>query len=483
MPYGYQQKIARIALASGQVSLERPDENFYRTYLGGRGFIAQYMLKELAPAIDPLGPDNKLIFANGVISGVPVGGCGRNSVGAKSPLTGAYGDAEVGGYFGAELKRAGYDALILEGKAEKPVYIWIKDDVITIKDASNVWGQPIAISQEQIRSEVGESLARTAQIGPAGENMVRYACIINDLGHAAGRTGMGAVMGSKNVKAIAVKASRKVELQNPEAVKKLGLWLRDNYKTLVKRLAEEGSDFLLSGLSRQGGLPTRNFQQGSFEGASSINGRTMRDTIVRRHEGCWACPIRCKTVVATDAPYYVDPAYGGPEYEAVASLGSNCGIDNLEAIAKGHQLCNALGLDTISTGASIAFAMECYEKGLLTKKDTDGVELKFGNHEAMLDTISKIARKEGIGNLLAEGVARAAERIGGEAEEFALHVKKQEVPMHEPRWKQGMGLGYAVSPTGADHVHNIHDNQFAAYGAGLEMVKPFGILEPLPMAD
>ena len=483
MSYGYKQRIARIDLTSGQVSLEQPEGSFYRTYLGGRGLIAQYMLNELRAGIEPLGPENKLIFANGVITGIPIGGCGRNSVGAKSPLTGAYGDAEVGGYFGAELKRAGYDALILEGKAEKPVYIWIKDDFIAVKDAGNLWGEPIAISQEKIRNEVGESLARTAQVGPAGENMVRYACIINDLGHAAGRTGMGAVMGSKNVKAVAVKASRDVEVWDKESVKDLALWLKDNYKTLVERLVDEGSNCVLFSLNRQGALPTRNFQQGSFEGVSSINGRTMRDTVVRRHKGCWACPIRCKTVVATDAPYYVNPAYGGPEYETVASLGSNCGIDNLEAIAKGHELCNALGLDTISTGASIAFAMECYERGLLTKKDTNETELKFGNHEAMLDTINKIARREGIGNMLAEGVARAAERIGGEAEELALHVKRQEIPMHEPRWKQGMGLGYAVSPTGADHVHNIHDNVYAAYGAGLESVKALGILEPLPMAD
>ena len=402
MPYGYRGKIARIDLTNGRVSLEQPEENFYRAYLGGRGFIAQYMLKELKPGIDPLSPDNKLIFANGVITGVPVGGCGRNSVGAKSPLTYAYGDAEAGGYFGAELKRAGYDALILEGKAEKPVYMWIKDDVITIKDASNLWGKPTAVSQEQIRSEVGESIARTAQIGPAGENMVRYACIINDLGHAAGRTGMGAVMGSKNVKAIAVKASKNVEVWDKDGIKSLALWLRDNYKTLAKRLVDEGSDYVLFGLNRQSGLPTRNFQQGSFEGVGKINGRTMRDTIVKRREGCWACPIRCKTIVATNAPYYVNPAYGGPEYETVASLGSNCGIDDLEAIAKGHELCNSFGLDTISTGASIAFAMECYEQGLLTKKDADYLELKFGNHEAMVEMIKKIAYREGFGNTLAE---------------------------------------------------------------------------------
>jgi aldehyde:ferredoxin oxidoreductase len=483
MSYGYQQKIARIDLSTGLVSVEQPDGNFYRTYLGGRGFIAQYMLKELSPGIDPLSPENKLIFANGVITGVPVGGCGRNSVGAKSPLTGAYGDAEVGGYFGVELKRAGYDALILEGRAEKPVYVWIKDDVISIKDATNLWGKPTAISQEQIRGEVGERLARTAQIGPAGENMVRYACIMNDLSHAAGRTGMGAVMGSKNVKAIAVKASKRVELQNTEGVKNLGLWLRDNYKTLAKRLADEGSGCVLFGLNRVGALPTRNFQEGSFEGTGKINARTMKGAMVKRRAGCWACPIRCKTVVETDAPYYVSPVYGGPEYETLASLGSNCGIDELGAIAKGHELCNSFGLDTISAGASIAFAMECYENGLLTKRDTEGVELRFGNHEAMLEMIRKIAYRQGFGNILAEGVARAAERIGGEAKKFALQVKGQEVPMHEPRWKQGLGVGYALSPTGADHVHNMHDIVYAAPGPELENIKSLGIFEPLPVAD
>jgi Aldehyde:ferredoxin oxidoreductase len=483
MPYGYRGKIARIDLSNGRVSFEQPDENFYRTYLGGRGLIAQYMLKELKPGIDPLSPDNKLIFANGVITGVPLGGCGRNSVGGKSPLTGVYGDAEAGGYFGAELKRAGYDALILEGRAERPVYIWIKDDAITIKDASNLWGKAIAASQEQIEREVGESTVRTAQIGPAGENMVRYACIINDLSHAAGRTGMGAVMGSKNVKAIAVKASKNVEVWDKEGIQNLALWLRDNYRTLVKRLVDEGSDWVLFPMNKAGGLPTRNFRQGSFEGAGNIDGRTMRDTIVKKHGGCWACPIRCKTVVATGAPYHVDPAYGGPEYETVASLGSNCGIDNLEAIAKGHELCNAFGLDTISTGASIAFAMECHEQGLLTKKDVDYIELKFGNHEAMLEMIKKIAYREGIGNVLAEGVARAAEKIGGKAGKFALHVKGQEVPMHEPRWKQGLGLGYAVSPTGADHVHNMHDIVYAAPGPGLEGAKSLGILQPLPVSN
>ncbi len=279
-----------------------------------------------------------------------------------------------------------------------------------------MWGKTTAVSQEQIRNEVRESTARTAQIGPAGENMVRYSCIINDLSHAAGRTGMGAVMGSKNVKATAVKAKRNVEVWNKEGIRGLGLWLRDNHKTLAGSLVEQGTNRGLFSLNRQGGLATRNFQQGSFEGVGNINGRTMRDTIVKGHRGCWACPIRCKTVVANYAPYDVDPA--GPEYETVASLGSNCGIDNLAAIAKGHQLCNAFGLDTISTGASIAFAMECYERGLLTRKDIDYLELKFGNHEAMLEMIRKIAYREGFGSILSEGVARAAERMGGEAEKL-----------------------------------------------------------------
>jgi len=234
-------------------------------------------------------------------------------------------------------------------------------------------------------------------------------------------------------------------------------------------------------LNAAGGLPTRNFHQGVFDGADKISGEALKNSILIGRRGCYACPIRCKPEVAVAEPYNVDPIYGGPEYETLASLGSNCGIDNLEAIAKGNELCNAYGLDTISTGANIAFAMECFEQGILTKKDSSGLKLNFGNAQAMVQLIEMIANKEGIGELLADGVARAASVIGKGAENFALHIKGQEIPMHEPRFKPGMGVGYTISPTGADHCHNIHDSLYTRRVSGA--LKALGILEPLPGQD
>ena len=483
MPYGYNGKVLRVDLSQSSISVEEPGDDFYRCHLGGRGFISHYLLKELRPGIDPLSPENKLIFATGVVTGAPVGGSGRNSVGGKSPLTNAYGDAEVGGYWGAELKFSGYDAIIVEGKAERPAYIWINDSQVEIRDARHLWGKATAHCQSIIQEELGDAAIRTAQIGPAGENLVRYACIINDLSHAAGRTGMGAVMGSKNLKAIAVRGHNRPPLAEPERIESLQNWLGQNFMKLCGALYDQGTAVGLLSLNRRGGLPTRNFQEGVFEGAEKISGRVIRDTILVKRRGCYACPIRCKREVALEDPYQVDPVYGGPEYETVASLGSDCGVDDLGAIAKGGELCNAYGLDTISTGASIAFAMECFERGILTVGDTEGLDLHFGNAQAMVQLVEMIARRKGIGGLLAEGVARAAREIGRGAEEFALHVKGQELPMHEPRYKQGLGLGYAVSPTGADHCHNIHDDMFARESPQLEELKALGVLEPLPCHD
>lgn len=482
MPHGYNGKILRVDLSTNTIRVEEPDENFYRRYFGGRGFVSYYLLKELKAGIDPLSADNKLVFAAGVVTGVPVGGCGRNSVGAKSPLTSGYGDSEVGGYWGAELKHAGYDAIIVEGKAPKPVYLWIKDGEAEIKDARHLWGKSTGECQGIIRQELKEPGIRTATIGQAGENQVRYACILNDITHAAGRTGLGAVMGSKNLKSIAVRGHHRPPLANREAVSALGKWVKENID-LVRGYHYQGTAVTLTRLNKEGGLPTRNFQEGSFEGADRISGRTMRETILVGQGSCYACPIRCKRIVSVTEPYRVDPTYGGPEYETLASLGSNCGIDQLAAVAKANELCNAYGMDTISTGAVIAFAMECFERGILREADTDRLKLNFGNASAMVQLVEKIAKREGIGNLLAEGVARASKQIGKGAEEFALHIKGQEIPMHEPRYKQGMGLGYAISPTGADHSHNIHDNLYTGQGPQLEDFKALGILEPLPLTD
>ena len=484
MLYGYNGQILRVNLSRGTTSADAVDELFCRKYLGGAGFVSYFLLKELQPGIDPLGPENKLVFALGPVTGVSLPGSGRHCTGAKSPLTGGYAKSESGGFWGAELKHAGYDAIIVEGKAEKPVYLWIHDGEASIREANHLWGKNTRETQAAIRAELGDNLVRVAAIGPAAENLVRFACIINGLKDAAGRGGMGAVMGSKNLKAIAVRGHKKTEVAEPERIKELRQWVLA-HRELWASLAEygTGSPGLMESGVEAGNVPVRNFMDGEFAEISKISGGAVKDTIRVKMEGCYACPIRCKKVVKVDEPYSVDPAYGGPEYEALALLGSNCGVSDLKAIARGNELCNAYSLDTISTGDVIAFAMECFENGLLTIKDTDGIELRFGNAGAMLKIIELIARREGIGDLLAEGTARAAQKIGKGAVEFAMQVKGVEIPAHEPRLKAALGLGYMVNPHGADHCANLHDTLFSQPGPDLDRAKPFGILEPLPADD
>ncbi len=477
MAYGYSGKILRVNLSNREMATEEPDETFYRRYMGGRGFVNYYLLKELKPKVDPLGPDNKLIFATGVITGGRIGGSGRNSAGAKSPLTNGFGEAEAGGYWGPELKRAGYDAIIFEGKSEKPVYLWISDGKPELRDAKKLWGKTTLETEQAIRKELGDRLVKVAQIGPAGEKLVRLSCIINDVTRAYGRTGLGAVMGSKNLKAVAVRGKKPPAVADNEKIKEIVKWTSENYS---KGFQDTGTAGGVPWLSDSGGLPTRNFREGVFEGAKAISGETMRDTILVNRGTCYACPVKCKRMVKIDKPYKVDPAYGGPEYETIGSLGSCCGIDNLAAIAKGNELCNAYSLDTIGVGTTIAFAMECFENGLITKKDTDGIELRFGNADAMVKMVEMIAKREGIGDMLAEGVMRAAGKIGKGASEFAMHVKGQEFPMHEPRYKLGMGMGYVISPTGADHMQSIHDGGSGKHPGGLLRL---GVLEGRPAND
>jgi len=478
---GYNGKILRVNLSDNGISEETIDELFCRTYLGGAGFVAYFLWKELGQGIDPLAPENKMVFALGPVTGVRLPGSGRNCVGAKSPLTGGIAKSEVGGFWGAELKRTGYDAIIIEGKAEKPVYLWVHDGEAEIKDASHLWGKKTKETQQTIRDELGDNLIRVASIGLAGEKLVRYACIMNGLYDAIGRGGLGAVMGSKNLKAIAVRGHKAPQIADPEGVKELRGWLLANMD-LVRDFREFGTGAAMKGFEITGNLPVRNFRDGLFPGVKMIDAKRMKDTIRVRMEGCFACPVRCKKVVEFQEPYPVDSAYGGPEYETLASLGSNCGIDNLKAIAKGSELCNGYSLDAISTGAVIAFAMECFENGLLSIKDTNGIELRFGNDKAMLKIIELIARREGIGDLLAEGTAQAAQKIGKEAQEFAMQVKGLEAGMHEPRFKTGLGLGFMVNPHGADHCCNLHDPMYATKEQ-LKELNPLGILEPVPPDD
>ena len=459
--YGSRGTILRVNLTQGSLTKEVLEETIVRKFLGGRGLGAHILFHELPPKIDPLGPENKLVFATGPLVGVPFPGNARYHVMAKSPLTDGWGEASAAGWFGPQLKFAGYDAIVVEGKAEHPVYLWISDGEAGINNARHIWGKVTGETQELIRKEVGSEKACVACIGPGGEHLVRYACIISDLHRAAGRCGMGAVMGSKNLKAIAVSGTGKVTVADPQKLTGLAkLAVKEAMDGWGEGLHDDGSDRILEDLSGSGRLPTKNFQEGVFEGGEKITGETMTSTILVDRWHCYACPVGCIRIVKAEDPYVVDPAYGGPEYETCASFGSLCLNDDLVSIAKANELCNKYTLDTISTGVIVAFAMECYEKGLFTKKDMDGIDLTWGNHQAIIELIEKIARREGIGDQLAEGVKRASETIGKGATEFAMHVKGQEIPMHEPRGKKGVGLSYATSNRGACHLQTIHDDTY-----------------------
>jgi aldehyde:ferredoxin oxidoreductase len=481
IPGGYNGKILRVNLSTNSIATEEIREPFCRKYLGGAGFVAYFLWKELQNGVDPLGPDNKLVFATGPLTGIKLSGCARHCVGAKSPLTNGIAKAEAGEFWGSELKSAGFDAVIVEGKADKPAYISINDGQVSINDAAHLWGKSTKETQEIIRAEFRDNRTRVAMIGPAGEKLVKYACIMHGLFDAAGRGGLGAVMGSKNLKAIAVRGHNPPPIASPERVKEFRDWLTAN-KEKIKMFREFGSGAFMTPYEASGNLPIRNFRDGLFPNAAAIEGKTIKDTIRVGMDGCFACVVRCKKVVKIDDPYAVHPEYGGPEYETLASLGSNCGIDDLKAICRGNELCNAYSLDTISTGLSISFAMECFEKGILTTADTGGLVVKFGNAEAMLKLIELIAQREGIGDLLAEGVAVAARKIGKGAAEYAMHVKGLELGLHEPRLKTGLGLGYMVNPIGADHCMNLHDTLFAK-DPQMKDLHPLGLMEGVPPED
>ncbi len=485
MPYGYTGKIMHVNLSSGEMWTEEPGAVFYRTYMGGWGLIAHYLLKELPKGARPLGPENLLVFATGITTGAPIAGAGRSALGAKSPLTGGFGASEVGGWWGAELTMAGLDALVITGRAEKPVYLWIKDGSAAIRPADHLWGMLTAETEAALRQELGDARIRVAQIGPAGERLSPIAAVMHDVNRAAGRTGLGAVMGAKNLKAVVVRGTGRKEIADRRALLELARWYRDNYLTSTGWAAELREDGTAAGVSQHlfGGLPTLNFQRGTFDDWEQITGARMTATILKDRHACFSCPMHCKRVVAVEeGPYIVDPIYGGPEYETIAALGSGCGVGDLAAIAKANEICNAYGLDTISCGVSISWAMECFERGLLTSEDTGGLDLRFGDAGTLVKAVELMGKREGFGRLLSEGSRQAAAAIGRGSERYAMQVKGQELPMHEPRVKYALGLGYAVSPTGADHMHNLHDLDYTS-DEGIACARPFGILEPLPFDD
>ncbi len=475
---GITAKLLHVDLTTRQTRTEELPETTVRKYLGGGALASYILLRDMPAGVDPLGSDNVLVFMTSVINGLSLSGSNRYTAAAKSPLTGGYGESEAGGWWGPELRAAGWDGVVVHGASPTPVYLWIKDDRVEIRDATAYWGKLSGEVQDGLEQELGDKRIRVLQTGVAGERGVKFAALVNQLKHFHGRCGLGAVMGAKKLKAVVVRGSKPPIAMDKDKAKASLVWFREHYDRGKDRFHQLGSASGVLALEASGILPTRNFRDGSFEGAKDISGQKMRDTILVNRGTCYACAVACKREVEVKA-LGVTPRFGGPEYETLAATGSLCGINDLEKLALINQLYAQYVLDSISTGAVIAFAMECYEHGIITREMTGGLDLRWGNADDTVKLVHQIGRREGIGRLLGEGVKRAAKELGKGAEAFALHVKGQELPMHDPRGKKGLSLAYALSPTGADHMEAPHDPLYAGFHPQGHPLGPLGLIEPL----
>ncbi len=450
---GYTGKILRVNL-SEQTAVEEPlPLETARDYIGGAGFGVKYLFDELKAGADPLGPENKLIFAAGPFSGTSIPCASRMAVTAKSPLTGAVGMSLSGGHFPVELKFAGYDALIVEGRAAKPTYVWIKDGKTHFRSAAKVWGMKTSDCQQIIKNELNDQNVRLACIGPAGENLCKIACIINEL-RAFGRKGLGAVMGAKNLKAIAVRGSSPVGIFSREKLKvardAMAKAMKDS-PVLYPEFAKTGTPSNVDNTCALGIFPAKNWTAtGEFTPVEQIGVEALKSRNTGS-QACYGCPVGCSQLKIARSGPYAGVMAEGPEFETLYSFGGETGVDNMDAIIAADRLADELGLDSISAGVVIGFAMELFEKGIIGPADTGGIDLKFGNHQAMVELLGLIARREGIGAQLADGVRSAAEQIGRGSEAYALHVKGLELPGYDVRGAKAHGLNYATSFTGADH--------------------------------
>jgi len=454
---GYMGKILRVDLTEGKMADVTLSEADRRQYLGGSGLGAKLLFASTAAAADPLAPDSPLLFLTGPLTGTKVPLSGRHAVVAKSPLTGIWGEADSGGTWGVKLKRAGYDGIIITGKAAAPVYLWVHEAGVEIRPAVHLWGKDTFETDEAVIGETHKDAA-VACIGPAGEKLVLLAAIMNDGkdARAAGRCGLGAVMGAKNLKAVAVHGTLRPPVADPERLDAL-------VKQVVPQIVEKTRAFRQYGTSgglmlaeKMGDLPIKNWRIGVWEkGAEKISGQTMAETILTGNYHCYGCVIGCGRVAKQYFPPFAGVDGGGPEYETLGMLGSAGLVDNLEAVAKANELCNRYGIDTISTGSAVAFAMEAYERGIIDEQDTGGLKLEWGNGEAMLRLVELIGRREGIGALLGQGTRRAAAELGGLAPEFAIHVKGLDFPAHDPRAYSSLAVGYATSNRGACHLQGF----------------------------
>ncbi|SHF24474.1 aldehyde ferredoxin oxidoreductase family protein [Caloramator proteoclasticus] len=447
--FGYRGTILRVNLTTGEIKKEELDKNLAEKFIGGRGLATKLYYDEVGAKVDPFDEKNKIIIATGPLTGTIAPTGGRYMVVTKSPLTGTIACSNSGGFFGAELKNAGYDMIIIEGRAQTPVYLWIEDDVVEIRDASHLWGKVVSETTDELK-KVSKEKARVLCIGPAGEKLSKIAAVINDYDRAAGRSGVGAVMGSKNLKAIVAKGTGKVELKSEDELKQTVQdcikKLRDNGVT-GQGLPTYGTAVLVNIINENGVFPTNNFKEAYFEKTDNISGETMTDKYLVRKNPCYRCPIACGRWVKIEA---LNMEAGGPEYETLWAFGADCGIDDIQAIFLANHLCNEYGLDTISTGATIAAAMELYEKGLIKDDEVEGTPLKFGNKDAIIEWTKKMGLRQGFGDKLAEGSYRLCEMYG--VPELSMSVKKQELPAYDPRAIQGHGLEYATSNRGGCHV-------------------------------
>lgn len=473
---GFAGKILHVDLTTGTIETEEPPEERYRRYLGGSALGLYYLLKNTPAGADPYGPDNTLAFMLSPTTGAPVAGQSRCTVVAKSPLTGAVGDSQAGGFWPAELKFAGFDGIVVRGISPKPVYLWIKEGAAELRDASRLWGRTTNEVDAALAAELEDPRIEILQIGPAGERKVRFAAIMSMATRAHGRTGMGAVMGGKRLKAIVVRGGKKkLPMADPAALRSIVQraipLVRDDED--VWSLAKYGTMEITESQSAVGSLPTRNYLSGTmgFDDAKKIGadrffddllrGAATGDQLKQGRETCYSCAVRCKRVVESEwRQRAINPGSGGPEYETVAMFGSDCGIDDPYAISYANQLCNEYGADTISAGATMAFAIECFEKGLITADDTGGIELSWGDGRAMIAMLEATLAREGFGDILAEGSAAAAVTIGNGAEDFVVASKGQELPAHLPHVKPSLGVIYAVNPFGADHQSSEHDPMY-----------------------
>jgi aldehyde:ferredoxin oxidoreductase len=455
----FTRRILHADLSSGRLTMETPPESFYRAYLGGSAMGLHYLLKAAKKGVDPLGPDNVLTLMVSVLTGAPISGQSRMTANALSPLVDGVGDSQCGGFFPAEMRFAGFDGVVVTGRAAEPVYLWLHDGQAELRTAQHLWGKTTSQVDDLLKRELGDDKIEIAQCGPAGEKLVRLAAIMNMANRANGRTGMGAVMGSKNLKAVVVRGtSKKLPWADAKKINELARWGAGEIENNgdVVGLQKYGTASVVAFQNTIGSLPTHNYNAGQFAAFEDISGERMADTILKDNDTCYACSVRCKRVVETEfAGRPVEKRHGGPEYETLSTFGSYCGVRDLDAIALANKICNEYGLDTIGAGATVSWAMDCFDRGVISESEI-GFPAPFGDAQAMVRLTEAMARREGFGDVLAEGSRRAADQLG-RGKDLLITVKGAEAPAHMPHAKRSLGLIYAVNPFGADHQSSEHD--------------------------